>query len=161
MQLQHPILRLVHRLPALRVQTWEEALEKMGRYNMMPATNRALDAAGASVIMPAKYLKREVIKGALGPVGRFGSPAPTRANASTLHLFGAGLSSFADWQVRFCTCAASLEQGTEAAWRRGLSGAAAPGVRTGGMPCGSLSLPLVLMRASMHVCMHLHTWSTY
>ena len=66
---------------------------------MMPATNRALDAAGASVIMPAKYLKREVIKGALGPVGRFGSPAPTRANASTLHLFGAGLSSFADWQV--------------------------------------------------------------
>ena len=72
----------------------------MGRYNMMPATNRALDAAGASVIMPPKYIKREVVKGALAPVGRFRGPAPTRTNASTLHLYGSALSSFADWQVR-------------------------------------------------------------
>ena len=148
------------------MQTWEEALEKMGRYNMMPATNRALDAAGASVIMPAKYLKREVVKGTLGPVGRFNSPAPTRANASTLRLFGAGLSSFADWQVRFCTCAAFPEQGTEAAWRRGSRCQELPPLESGWGHCPVVAqawalLPLFLGRASMHLCMHLHACSTY
>ena len=71
----------------------------MGRYNMMPATNRALDAAGASVLMPPKYIKREVVKGTLAPVGRFRGPAPMRTNASTLRLFGPGLSTFTGWQV--------------------------------------------------------------
>ena len=71
----------------------------MGRYNMMPKTNKALEDLGASVIMPPKYVKRDVVKGTLAPVGRFRGPMPTRTNASTLHLYGAGLTSFADWQV--------------------------------------------------------------
>ena len=75
-------------------------MERMGRYNMLPKTSKAGDEAGAPNIVPQKYLKREVVKGTLRPVGRFRGPLPTRSNASTLHLFGPGLSSFAAWQVR-------------------------------------------------------------
>lgn len=74
-------------------------MEKMSRYNMLPKTSKAGDEAGAFTIVPPKYIKREVVKGALRPVGRFRGPLPTRANASTLHLFGPGLSPFAAWQV--------------------------------------------------------------
>ena len=72
----------------------------MGRYNMLPKMNKAGAEMGGPNIVPQKYLKREVVKGSLRPVGRFRSPLPTRTNASTLHLFGPGLSSFAAWQVR-------------------------------------------------------------
>ena len=61
---------------------------------------KAWDAAGAHGTMPPRYVKREVIKGTLAPIGRFGSPLPMRTNASTLHLYGAGLAPFAAWQVR-------------------------------------------------------------
>ena len=85
---------------SLRAQTLEESMEKMGRYNMLPKTSQAGAEAGGPNIVPQKYLKREVVKGTLRPVGRFRGPLPTRTNASTLHLFGPGLSSFAAWQVR-------------------------------------------------------------
>ena len=71
----------------------------MGRYNMMPKTNKAGEEAGAPSLVPPQYVKREVVKGTLAPVGRFRGPVPTRTNASTLHLYGAGLSGFAEWQV--------------------------------------------------------------
>ena len=83
----------------VRAQSLEEALEKMGRYSMLPKTSQAEHEAGVFTIAPPKYMKREVVKGALAPVGRFRGPLPTRTNASTLHLFGPGLSSFAAWQV--------------------------------------------------------------
>lgn len=92
----------------LCVQTLEEALEKMGRYNMLPKTSKAGDDVGAHSIVPPKYVKREVVKGALAPVGRFRGPLPVRTNASTLSLYGAGLSTFADWQVGAGPCAHSL-----------------------------------------------------
>ena len=60
---------------------------------------KAWNAAGAPGFMPPRYVKREVIKGTLAPIGRFGSPLPTRTNVSTLHLYGAGLAPFAAWQV--------------------------------------------------------------
>ena len=75
-------------------------MEKMSRYNMLPKTSKAGEEAGAPNIVPPKYIKREVVKGALRPVGRFRGPLPMRTNASTLHLYGPGLSSFAAWQVR-------------------------------------------------------------
>ena len=83
----------------LRWQTLEEALEKMGRYSMLPKTSQAEHEAGVFTIAPPKYMKREVFKGALAPVGRFRGPLPMRTNASTLRLFGPGLASFAAWQV--------------------------------------------------------------
>ena len=83
----------------MRMQTLEEALEKMGRFSMLPKTSQAEHEAGVFTIAPPKYMKREVVKGALAPVGRFRGPLPTRTNASTLRLFGPGLASFADWQV--------------------------------------------------------------
>ena len=78
-------------------------MEKMSRYSMLPNASKAVDEAGAISIHPPKYIKREVVKGALRPVGRYRGTIPTLTNASTLHLFGPGLSSFAAWQVRF-TC---------------------------------------------------------
>ena len=60
---------------------------------------KAWNEAGAPGHMPPRYVKREVVKGTLAPIGRFGSPLPTRTNASTLHLYGAGLAPFAPWQV--------------------------------------------------------------
>ena len=50
-------------------------------------------------MMPPDYVKYEVLEGAIKPIGRFRSPLQTETNASTLHLYGPGLSSFADWQV--------------------------------------------------------------
>ncbi|KAK9834170.1 hypothetical protein WJX81_004930 [Elliptochloris bilobata] len=79
--------------------TLDEVLEGMSRYNMLPKTNHAWNEAGAPPIMPPEHVKREVIKGALGPVGHFRGPLSTRTNASTLHLFGPGLRSFEAWQV--------------------------------------------------------------
>ena len=72
----------------------------MGRYNMLPKTDKAGAEAGAPNIVPQKYLKREIVKGTLRPVGHFRGPLPVSTNASTLHLFGPGLFSFAAWQVR-------------------------------------------------------------
>ena len=59
----------------------------------------AWNKEGASVMMPPDYVKCEVLEGAIAPIGRFRSPLQTQTNASTLHLYGPGLSSFADWQV--------------------------------------------------------------
>ena len=60
----------------------------------------AFTRAGLAPYLPPKYIKREVVsRSSLGPVGRFAFPLPTRANASTLRLYGLGLSTFADWQV--------------------------------------------------------------
>ena len=90
-------------------------MEKMSRYNMLPKTSKAGVEAGALAIVPPKYIKREVVKGALRPVGRFRGPIPMRTNASTLRLFGPGLSSFAAWQVR-CTrmrCSYSAKNSTK------------------------------------------------
>ena len=71
----------------------------MGSLRIMPKVVKAANDEGMYPHIPSKYIKREVVKGTLGPVGRFGSPAPTASNTSTLHLFGAGLAEFADWQV--------------------------------------------------------------
>lgn len=59
----------------------------------------AWNKEGVPVTMPPDYIKCEVIEGAIAPIGRFRSPLQTLTNASTLHLLGPGLSSFADWQV--------------------------------------------------------------
>ena len=60
----------------------------------------AFTAAGLAPVLPPAHVKREVVVcSSLGPIGRLGFPIPTRANASTLRLFGPGLSAFADWQV--------------------------------------------------------------
>ena len=60
----------------------------------------AFTAAGLAPVLPPTHVKREmVVRSSLGPIGRLGFPIPTRANASTLRLFGPGLSAFADWQV--------------------------------------------------------------
>lgn len=63
----------------------------------------AFTAAGLAPVLPPKYVKREVVvRSSLGPIGRLGFPIPTRTNASTLRLYGPGLSTFADWQVGPC-----------------------------------------------------------
>ena len=71
----------------------------MGSLKIMPKVVKAANDEGMYPHIPSKYIKREVVKGTLGPVGRFGSPAPTATNTSTLRLFGEGLAEFADWQV--------------------------------------------------------------
>ena len=71
----------------------------MASLKIMPKVVKAANDEGMHPHIPAKYIKREVVKGSLAPIGRFGSPAPTRTNTSTLHLFGPGLAEFADWQV--------------------------------------------------------------
>ena len=93
-------------------------MEKMGRYNMLPKTDKAGGEAGGPNIVPQKYLRREVVKGELRPVGRFRGPLPTSTNASTLHLFGPGLSSFAAWQVQFTRMCCSSTARNKTIWER-------------------------------------------
>jgi len=81
-------------------QTLDEVLDQMTRYNVLPSLIRYWTDNNAGPIIPPEYMHREVIKGSLAPVGRFGSPLATRTNVSTLHLYGAGLGSLADWQAR-------------------------------------------------------------
>ena len=85
----------------------------------------AFTAAGLAPVLPPAHVKREVVvRSSLGPIGRLGFPIPTRANASTLRLFGPGLCAFADWQVgpalrcegsgshRVAACRASMDRGS-------------------------------------------------
>jgi len=81
-------------------QTLDEVLDQMTRYNVLPSLIRYWTDSNAGPIIPPEYMHREVIKGSLAPVGRFGSPLATRTNVSTLHLYGAGLGALADWQAR-------------------------------------------------------------
>lgn len=91
--LQHPSARCGR-------QTLDQILDQMTHYNVLPTLINATSEAGAPPILPPQYVHREIIKGSLGPLGRFRSPLDTHTNASTLYLYGAGLATFADWQVR-------------------------------------------------------------
>lgn len=68
-------------------------------FELLAKLTDAWNKEGGPVTMPPKYIKQEVVEGNLAPMGRFRSPLQTHTNASTLHLFGPGLSDFADWQV--------------------------------------------------------------
>ena len=81
-------------------QTLDEIVDMMASLKPVVKLQKAWDDAGAHGHMPPQYVKREIIKGTLAPIGRFGGPLPTRTNASTLYLYGAGLSVFLPWQVR-------------------------------------------------------------
>ncbi|KAK9825358.1 hypothetical protein WJX81_003161 [Elliptochloris bilobata] len=77
----------------------DDLIDRMANLKLLPKLINAWDKAGAPAIMPPKYIKREVVKGSLGPVGRFRSPLATRTNSSTLHLYGPRLHALAGWQV--------------------------------------------------------------
>ena len=127
-------------------------MEKMTRYNMLPKTSRAGNEAGASAIVPPKYIKREVVKGALRPVGPFRGPLPTRANASTLHLFGPRLSSFADWQVRSIRmrCSSASRDPTTCVRGQRILLPLAPNGDTGLVPSYSLRFGLLSLVGMAH-----------
>ncbi|KAK9818906.1 hypothetical protein WJX81_000729, partial [Elliptochloris bilobata] len=87
-------------LPATPNATLEEMLDQMTRYNVLPKLINVTAEAGAPPIMPPDYVHREIVKGALAPLGKFRSPLATRTNFSTLHLYGPGLTTFEDWKVQ-------------------------------------------------------------
>ena len=82
------------------MQTLDEIVDKMTSLKPVIRLQKAWKDAGAPGVMPPQYVKREVVKGTLAPIGRYGGPLATRTNASTLHLYGAGLTSFEAWQAR-------------------------------------------------------------
>ncbi|KAK9825364.1 hypothetical protein WJX81_004084 [Elliptochloris bilobata] len=85
--------------PNSTMSSWDDIVDVMGNLKLLPKLYEAGVEAGLPPIMPPKYIKREVIKGSLRPVRRFGSPLAMRTNASTLHLYGPDLAAFAGWQV--------------------------------------------------------------
>ena len=97
------IRRSAHALKPVHAggQTADELADVMARVpGILPEFRKAWVRHGMANILSAKHTRRELIKGGLPPVGRFRGPMAVRANASTLRLFGPGLTGFADWQVR-------------------------------------------------------------
>ncbi|KAK9834205.1 hypothetical protein WJX81_008121 [Elliptochloris bilobata] len=88
---------LVIYFPSPPNATVDDLADVMAKVKHMPELRSAWVRAGVPPVMPPGHMRREVVTGSLGPIGRFRSPMPTRTNASTLHLYG--LRAFAAWQV--------------------------------------------------------------